>query len=201
MNKVLVFFTVLLLSACNNTQPVFTKLSTNATILAFGDSLTYGTGATKADSYPAILSELSSRQVVNAGIPGEISQDGLARLPGLLDEIQPELLILIHGGNDILRKHPLEKTAENLKQMILAANHRNIRVIMLGVPKPGLFLMSSAEIYQQVADEHQTPIDVETLPNILGSNQLKSDAIHPNRDGYRVMAENIYSLLVNTGAL
>lgn len=201
MNKVLVFFTVLLLSACNNTQPVFTKLSTNATILAFGDSLTYGTGATKADSYPAILSELSSRQVINAGIPGEISQDGLARLPSLLDEIQPELLILIHGGNDILRKHPLEKTAENLKQMILAANHRNIRVIMLGVPKPGLFLMSSAEIYQQVADEHQTPIDVETLPNILGSNQLKSDAIHPNRDGYRVMAENIYSLLVNTGAL
>ncbi len=201
MNKVLVFFTVLLLSACNNTQPVFTKLSTNATILAFGDSLTYGTGATKADSYPAILSELSSRQVINAGIPGEISQDGLARLPSLLDEIQPELLILIHGGNDILRKHPLEKTAENLKQMILAANHRNIRVIMLGVPKPGLFLMSSAEIYQQVADEHQTPIDIETLPNILGSNQLKSDAIHPNRDGYRVMAENIYSLLVNTGAL
>lgn len=201
MNKLVVYLLVFLLSACGESERVFEKLSEDAVILAFGDSLTYGTGASKNDDYPNILSILSSHEVINAGIPGEISRDGLKRLPDLLDEYQPELLILIHGGNDILRKLPHQQTIDNLKQMIDLANQRDIKVVMLGVPKPGLFLISSAELYQQVANEHKTPIDIETLPNILSSKQLKSDAIHPNSDGYRVMAESIYSLLINTGAL
>lgn len=201
MNNLLVYLIVLLLSACSKSEPVFEKLSDDAVILAFGDSLTYGTGASKDNSYPKTLSTLSDRKVINAGIPGEISREGLDRLPELLDHYQPELLILIHGGNDILRKLPRQQTVDNLNQMIDTANQRNIKVVMLGVPNPGLFLISSAEFYQQVANEQKIPIDIETLPEILSSNHLKSDMIHPNSDGYKVMAENIYNLLVNTGAL
>ena len=193
--------TILFLSACDKPNPVFEKLSPDAVILAFGDSLTYGSGASQNGDYPAILSALSSHEIINAGIPGEISRNGLTRLPDLLDEHQPELLILIHGGNDMLRRIPQQQTSDNLKQMIDEARLRNIKVVLLGVPEFNLFLLSSAEFYQQVADEQKVPIDLETLPKILSTNSLKSDAIHPNNEGYRLMAENIYNLLVDSGAL
>lgn len=201
MKKVFLAFVFLLLSACNKSDPVFEKLPEDAVILAFGDSLTYGTGASKTADYPAVLSDLSSREVINEGIPGELSRDGLIRLPSLLDQYQPELLILIHGGNDLLRKIPQQQTRDNLKQMINEAYQRNIKVVMLGVPKFNLFLLSSAEFYQQLAEELKAPIDLEILPQILSNNQLKSDTIHPNEKGYRLMAESIFNLLVNTGAL
>ncbi len=201
MNKFFIYLIILFLSACDKPSPVFEKLSPDAVILAFGDSLTYGSGASQNLDYPAILSALSSHEIINAGIPGEISQNGLTRLPDLLDEYQPELMILIHGGNDMLRHIPQQQTSDNLKQMINEARLRNIKVVLLGVPEFNLFLLSSAEFYQQVADEQKVPIDLETLPNILSTNSLKSDAIHPNNEGYRLMAENIYNLLVESGAL
>ncbi len=199
MNKVIYIFLFLL--GCSQPEPVFEKLSEDAVILAFGDSLTYGTGASKDNDYPTILSLLSKHEVINSGIPGEISRAGLERLPEILDEYQPELLILIHGGNDILRKIPAQQTSNNLLQMINEAKQRNIKVLMLGVPKPSILFMSSAEIYQQIAEQQAVPIDLETLPDILSNNQFKSDTIHPNNAGYRIMAENIYNLLVEKGAL
>ena len=101
----------------------------------------------------------------------------------------------------MLRRVPQQETASNLKQMINQAKRRNIKVVMLGVPAPGLIWLSSAEIYEQVAEELNIPIDLETIPNILGDNSLKSDTLHPNSEGYQLMADNIFNLLVNTGAL
>lgn len=201
MKKLFLALLILFLSACDKPTPVFEKMSQDAVILAFGDSLTYGTGALQNADYPSVLSKLSSLEVINDGVPGEISGDGVKRLPSLLDEYQPELLILIHGGNDMLRKIPQQQTINNLKQMIAEARQRNIKVIMMGVPKPSLLLMDSAEIYRQVAEQEKIPIDLETLPKILSTNHLKSDAIHPNADGYKLMAQNIFNLLVETGAL
>lgn len=87
--------------------------------------------------------------------PGELSEDGLKRLPAVLDTTQPALLILIHGGNDILHNIPDEVTANNLGDMINEVKSRNIDVVMLGIPKPGLFLMKSADIYHMVAEENK----------------------------------------------
>lgn len=101
--KFVVCSLLLLIAACDagdRLQP----LTKNAVILAFGDSLTHGTGASIEQAYPQKLQAMLSRTVINAGVPGEISQTGLKRLPGLLKKYQPELLILCHGGNDILRK-------------------------------------------------------------------------------------------------
>lgn len=201
MNKAILMLTFLLLVACDKANPVFQKLSKDGIILAFGNSLTYGTGASKDTNYPAILTQLSGHKVINAGIPGEISLVGRNRLPALLDEYQPELLILIHGGNDLLKKIPHQQTRANLTQMIMEARQRGIKVVMLGVPKPSLILMGSAKFYQQVADKTKTPIDLDTLAKILRSNRLKSDSIHPNSEGYRIMAENIFNLLQVSGAL
>ncbi|WP_024299579.1 arylesterase [Methylomicrobium lacus] len=199
--KIIPLVLLLLLTACNKSSDALTKLPSDAVILAFGDSLTYGTGASPQHDYPSVLAKLTTLQVVNAGRPGEISGDGAKRLPALLDQHQPDLLILIHGGNDMLRRIPPEQTADNLKQMITLARNRQIGVVMLGVPKPAILWMSSADFYQAIAEALNVPIDLETLPEVLGDNSLKSDLIHPNDQGYEKIATQIHSLLVDSGAL
>ena len=141
-NLFLSFVFVVLLSACGDDAPSISKLASDAVILAFGDSLTHGNGAKENESYPAVLQELTGRKVINAGISGEESEPGLNRLPGLLEQHKPQLLILCHGGNDLLRKKDINKMESNIRNMIQLAKDKNIPVVMLGVPKPGLFLSS-----------------------------------------------------------
>lgn len=196
------FVSVLLLCmACNRAEPMLNKLPEDAVILSFGNSLTYGTGASKGHDYPSVLSTLIGREVINAGIPGEMSAAGRQRLPALLDEYEPDLLILVHGGNDILRKIPREQTRDNLEAMISEAKQRNVSVVLIGVPELGLILLHSADIYAQIAEAEHIPIDLDILPEILSDNTLKSDSVHPNDQGYLRLAENIASLLRNEGAL
>ena len=191
----------LFLLSCTKTEPSYKELSKQAIILAFGDSLTYGTGASAGQSYPAILSKLTGRAVINAGISGELSEQGLRRLSALLDQHQPEMLILIHGANDILRKLSLEKTRSNLEAMITLAQERQIQVLLLGVPSFNVLFLNSAPFYKEVAEKYNIPIDLETLPTIIAKRSLKSDQVHPNDAGYAIMAENIYQLLLKEGAL
>ncbi len=201
MKKWLFASVLLFLTACGQQPPALTKLSDDAVILAFGDSLTYGTGATAEHDYPHILAQMSGREVINAGVPGEISQQGLQRLPELLDEHQPNLLILIHGGNDILRKLPASQTQNNLKAMIDEAKRRQIQVVLLGVPEFGLVFLHSAKFYEELAQAENIANDMKTLPEILANSALKSDTVHPNDQGYQRLAENIASLLKEQGAL
>lgn len=189
---------LLLVAGCGSSQSL-EYIPSNGTILAFGDSLTRGTGVSLSESYPSVLHELSGRTVINAGIPGELSKDGLSRLPGVLDQHQPDLLILIHGGNDMLRKKNLDTAADNLKQMINLARARGIQVVMMAVPNPTLIL-SPADFYETVASELEVLIDVDTIADVLQYPGNKSDAVHPNAKGYRVMGEAIYELLKSNGA-
>ena len=201
MKNLLYAVLFLFLTACGEQPPTLTKLPENAVILAFGDSLTYGTGVSAQLSYPSILSERLALEVINEGLPGEISRDGAARLPALLDQYHPDLMILIHGGNDMLRKIPLTDIAANLSRMIGEARQHNIEIIMLGVPEPNLFLLKSADFYRAIAEAQKIPVDLDTLPRVLSDSNLKSDPIHPNADGYRIIAENIAALMFRTGAL
>ncbi len=191
---------VLVLISCSDSSSNLNLLSGDDTILAFGDSLTYGTGAKQGEDYPTLLSKLTNLSVINAGVPGEISSKGLARLPELLDKYNPKLLILIHGGNDILKKLPRTEQKSNLIEMIALAKEKNIEIAMLGVPEPGIFL-KSAEIYEQIAIETNVPIELSLLPDILGDNSLKSDIAHPNQKGYQKMADGIFKFLKDNGAL
>lgn len=189
-----------LLVACGDDTPRISKLSNDAVILAFGDSLTHGNGAKEKESYPAVLQGLTGRKVINAGVSGEESEPGLRRLPGALEQYKPELLILCHGGNDMLRKKDLGKMEANVQQMIKLAQDQNIPVVLLGVPKPGLFL-SSYEAYERIAESTGVIFIESVVPEVLGDNGLKSDVAHPNKAGYKVMAEEIYSVLQDSGAI
>lgn len=201
MKKLITLLVVILLaSSCSDTTSKLTPLQSSSTILAFGDSLTYGTGAPKGYDYPSLLSELINIKVINKGIPSEVSSQGSKRLPDVLDKFHPDLLILIHGGNDLLRKLSQSELKLNLLNMISESQQRNIDVILLGVPEPGL-LLKSANVYSEVATETNVPIDLKLLKNILGNKSLKSDLAHPNAKGYRVLAEGISQFLEKNGAL
>jgi lysophospholipase L1-like esterase len=175
-------------------------LETDSTILAFGDSLTYGTGTSRNNAYPAVLEKLIDHRVINAGIPGEVSEKGLARLPGLIEKYHPGLIIICHGANDILRKLDREKTRNNIQQMITLARENDAEVVLIAVPEFSLFL-TAAPMYQVLADKNQVPLASDILGDIIGNNSLKSDHVHPNARGYRRLAENIRSLLIDSGAI
>ena len=192
---------LLFASGCGDKVPPLQKLSGNAVVVAFGDSITYGTGAKDEESYPAQLEDITGLQVINEGIPGEVSAKGLERLPDVLDEHQPELLILCHGGNDLLRKRSTKQLASNLLAMINVARSRGIQVALIGVPEPALFLLKSAPLYVEVASKENIPIDSITLPEVESDNDLKSDTIHPNAAGYRKLAEGVATLLKRAGAI
>ena len=194
---------VLLLSglwACDNKQQYLTPLRPNDVILAFGDSLTKGVGAAPELSYPAQLSRLIARKVINAGISGETSGEGARRLPGLLDDVKPELVIICEGGNDILRKQDRGQLLENLRRMYEAAHQRDIQVVMIAVPQMGL-LAKDLELYRELADELKFPLLEDRLGELLFDRTYKSDAVHLNAQGYRKLAEAVADLLKSRGAI
>jgi len=182
-----------LLTGCSS-QPELPRLSPDATILAFGDSLTYGSGAKRDESYPAVLSRLTGMEVINAGVPGEVTGEGLVRLQDVLDEVQPQLMIICHGGNDMLRKQGLYRAEKNLRSMIQLAQQQGVSVILMAVPNPGV-LLSSADFYEAIAEEMRIPFEGDVVADVLSKRSLKSDLIHPNREGYAVMAQSIFQLM------
>lgn len=188
------------LAGCGSSTPKLSKLPADAVVLAFGDSLTFGTGAQAETSYPAVLEKLIGRKVWSAGVPGEVSAAGLARLPSALDYYQPRLLILCHGGNDFLRKLGDAQAAENLRAMIRLARERGIDVMLVAVPKPGLF-PSPPDFYAEIAKEFRLPYEDAALKAILRDNELKSDIAHPNAKGYAKLAEAVAAALKKSGAL
>jgi acyl-CoA thioesterase I len=187
-------------AGCGGGTPKLTPLSGDAVLLAFGDSLTFGTGANPGESYPERLGALIGRRVASSGVPGETSAEGLARLPGVLDEVKPGLVILCHGGNDFLRKLDDAQAANNLRAMVRLAQARGAEVVLIGVPKPGL-LPSTAGFYSEIAREFKLPYEDATLKKILTDNELKSDLVHPNAKGYARLAEAIAALLKKAGAV
>ena len=190
----------ILLAGCGGELPALTKLPPGAVILAFGDSLTHGSGARTEEAYPAVLAELTGLTVVNRGIPGEVTAKGLARLPVVLDEVRPQLMILCHGGNDMLRKKGTAQAAENIRRMVRLAREHGAQVMLIGVPAPGL-LLGTAEFYEPLAEELAAPIEAEALADILSERDFKSDTIHPNAAGYRRLAEAVRDKLREVGAL
>ena len=188
------------LLACGEKHARLPKLDPQAIVLAFGDSLTFGTGAGADESYPLQLGRAIQRKVVASGVPGEISESGLKRLEAAIDESTPALLLLCHGGNDFLQKRDEAMLANNLRAMIQLAQRRNIAVVLIGVPKPGLVL-STASIYEAIARELKVPIEAKALAAILGDNKLKADPVHPNAHGYAKLAAAIAQLLKERGAI
>ncbi len=189
----------LILPACEQGQQL-TPLRPNDTILAFGDSLTEGVGAAKELSYPDQLARLIGRPVVNSGKAGELSDEGARRLPAVLDEVKPQLLILCHGGNDILQKRDRKQLKDNLRRLYEAANQRGIEVVMIAVPQLGI-MAQDVPVYAELAEELKVPLLENALGELIFKREYKSDMVHLNAKGYRKLAEAVADLLQNYHAI
>jgi lysophospholipase L1-like esterase len=176
------------------------SLPADAVVLAFGDSLTAGTGAAVEESYPAVLSRMIGRRVINAGVPGEVTEAGLARLPELLEQEKPALVLLCLGGNDFLRRMDDSKAEQNLRDMVQMIRKRDVGVVLIGVPRLGLGL-EVPEWYEKIAKDAGIPYEGAVLKRVLSDRSLKSDPIHPNAAGYRQVADALFVLLNKIGAL
>jgi lysophospholipase L1-like esterase len=175
-------------------------LPSDAVVLAFGDSLTFGTGAAAHESYPAQLENMIGRRVVRAGVPGEVTADALERLPAALDEHAPRLLLLCIGGNDFLRRLGHQQAERNVREMVKLARSRGVAVLLIGTPEPG-FTISPPAFYAGIAKEYRLPYEESIIGQVLKDRTLTSDPIHPNARGYRRIAERLAAALKESGAI
>ncbi len=195
----------LLLAACSD--PVgYTALPAGSTVLAFGDSVTYGTGAGRGEDYPTRLAARSDWNVINAGIPGDTARGARQRLGGLLRQYEPALVIIELGGNDFLRKRPERDVAEDLAAMIAEVEAFGALPILVAVPRLSLLRASTgtlkdSEIYAQLAEGNSVVLVPDLFSEILSEDELKADEIHPNAAGYQVLADGIADRLRETGLL
>ena len=188
------------LAGCSNKGPRLPRLAATDVIVAFGDSLTFGTGAGENESYPAVLAQLIGHAVVSSGVPGETTAQALQRLPEVLTEHQPKLVIVCLGGNDMLRQLSAAETTANLRAIVGKVKAGGANVVLIGVPRPAL-LTSAPKFYAELAKEFGIPYEGAIVTSVLYKSELKSDPIHPNAAGYRKIAEAIAALLRQAGAV
>jgi len=110
------------------------------------------------------------------------------------------MVILCHGGNDILADREPQAIRDALLAMVRTIQRRDIPVVLVGVPAKGL-MGSTADVYYEVADRTGVPLEDQAMARIIADASLKSDPIHPNAAGYRELAAAIHRLLAETGAV
>lgn len=159
-------------------------------IICFGDSLTEGVGAGNGEDYPSVLTRQLPYPVINAGRRGDTSADGLSRLERDVLGQNPRLVIVLFGGNDFLRRVPPSETKKNLEEIVRRIQERGAMVALVGM-RLGLFTDEYGPIYEEIAGKHGALYIPEVLKGILSDPKLKSDSVHPNGAGYRLMAGRI----------
>ena len=177
-------------------------LAACATVLALGDSLTYGYGAPPEAAYPRKLSELTGWQLVNGGVSGDTSQQALARLPALMKQ-SPKLVLLGIGGNDFLRRVAEAETRRHIGSTIAAVQAAGVPLVLIAEPQPSLGALvgslSDHPLYADLAGEYRVPLFAGGWADILSDAGLRSDAIHANARGYALFAERLAAFLKKQG--
>lgn len=173
-------------------------------VLAFGDSVTFGTGAAPGEDWPALLAALTGWRVVNAGIPGDTAEAGKGRIKALLDEYRPALVIIEMGGNDFLRRRPANAIKEDLRLIVRLARDAGSQVVLVGVPELSLLAVvagkpSDSPIFQALAEEEKIALVSDVFSEVLSRPELCADRIHPNAEGYRRLAAGIHARLQRIG--
>ncbi len=199
---------VFLVAACSRDHK-YPNLPIKSNVVILGDSLTYGTGANKGEDYATILASNTGWNILNEGVPGNTSSDGLARIEGILyaheaGEPKIDFLIIELGGNDFLRRIPEVETVNNLRAILLAAKASRIPTVLLAIPQfspigAAFGNLSDHPLYEKLAKETNTPLVKNVFSKVLGKNNLKSDHIHPNAEGYRVVASSLRDAFIKLG--
>lgn len=193
------------LAGCGRKPPRAQAIPFGATVLALGDSLTSGVGASADSAYPAVLQRLTGWKVVNGGISGDTSAQALQRLPDLLQQHQPALVIVGIGGNDFLRRQSASATRANVRQICELARAAGAQVLLVAVPEftvmATLGQLSDHAMYAEIASELRIPLHRKGWSGVLADATLRSDQIHANAAGYERFAQGLVETLRATGLL
>jgi len=183
-------------------EPTQTALPAGSTVVALGDSLTYGYGANTETAYPTVLAELSKWNVVNAGVNGDTSADVLTRVNEITEQ-NPDLVLLGVGGNDVLQRIAPDTTRDNIIATIDTLQSKNIDVVLIAEPHlstSALFGKASDNpLYEDIAEAEGIPLYSDGWSTVLSDDALKSDKIHANAAGYRQFAEGLHDYLKDEG--
>jgi len=191
----MVFFLALSFFAGCARKEIVNINSKGKIIVCFGDSITFGYGANKGEDYPAHLAKLVGLEVINSGIDGDTSQEGLKRIDTDALDREPFLVIIEFGGNDFLRKVPKESTLENISKMVDKAQAAGAMVAVVDI-SAGMLLGDYRAGLSKLARTKGTIYVPSIFKGILTNPNLKSDFIHPNAQGYKVIAERVYKAIL-----
>jgi acyl-CoA thioesterase I len=178
-----------------NREPAITNYPSAGTdIIAFGDSLISGAGATEGNDFVSLLSQRIGRDIINLGVPGNTTADALARLDEL-DDYHPKVVIILLGGNDHLKRVPIETTFHNLSEIIQGIHAKGAIVLLLGV-KGNLFGDNFESEFEALRDTHHTAYVSNVLDGLFGNQTYMADAVHPNDAGNMIIADRVFPVLV-----
>ena len=193
------------LAGCARDKKTAQPVPPGSTVLALGDSLTFGTGASAETCYATVLAGLTGWNVVNAGVPGDTSAQALARLPALLAEHQPKLVIVSIGGNDFLRKLPESDTRTHVHAICKQSLAAGAQVLLVAVPRAtvaaALGQMTDHALYAEVAKDLKIPLQREAWGEVLAQPDLRADAVHANARGYAQFARSVQGTAAAVGLL
>ncbi len=175
-------------------------------VVFLGDSLSAGLGLAEAEAFPAVARAILLEagleiEVVNAGVSGDTSAGGLARVDWLLGQ-RPDVLVVELGGNDALRGQPLEHTESNLREIVRRGRSEGARVLLLGMDVPTNYGpeygAAFAKMYERIADEEGATL-VPGFVREIGADPtlLQPDALHPTAEGHRRLAEIVAPYLAD----
>jgi len=176
-------------------QPAYTNFppQKGKVWVAFGDSLTSGYGASDGHDYPAQLSQRLRFPILNLGAPGQTSQDALGRVDEVL-RVNPGVVLLCFGGNDTLNQVPASETFHNLAEVIDRLQAGGAFVVLIGVHSASVRDKYHAQ-FKKLAQEKHALFVPNILGGVLGNPGLMSDYVHPNDEGYSVIAARLEKTL------
>lgn len=180
---------VLILSAGRHYDKSYFK---GRLVVAFGDSLTSGVGASSvSESYIAHLASSSGTTIINKGVGGNTTIKALARVQSDILDLnpKPEVAIILLGGNDFFKGIPQEITKENLNKIVDLIQGAGIKVILLGISR--LHFPDYENMIQAIAMKKNVGYVPAILDGIINAEELMNDLKHPNSDGYKLMAQRI----------
>jgi acyl-CoA thioesterase I len=163
-------------------------------IICFGDSLTFGTGASQGMDYPSQLSRMLSLPVINAGVPGDTTAAALARLENDVLSCSPRIVLITLGGNDLKNRVPKDEAFRNLRTIITAIQDQGALVIVGGIDI-FFFGRGFGDSYRELCDDVGAVLIPNIFAGIMGNSSLMSDSIHPNDAGYTLMARKFHEAM------
>jgi acyl-CoA thioesterase-1 len=175
------------------------------TILFLGDSLTEGLGVNKEDAFPTLVEIMIQQKVdknikiINGGVSGSTTSDGLARLQWYLKK-KPYLILLALGANDGLRGLDLKQSQKNLEKIIQYAQKSNAKILLAGMLIPPNYGPEYSEDFKRMYHQIKVKYKLKSLPFLLdgvaGEKAFNQrDGIHPNEEGHKIIAKKVFEFI------